>query len=64
MGEDGSGLTPMTMLRCVRCNQSHYNLPVLALANPIDEWDRYAVCPLNGQPILITDPMAVKTRVA
>lgn len=38
---------------CARCGSNHDNISYKQLFNPIDEFTHYALCPNNGQPILM-----------
>jgi len=38
---------------CSRCGENHGDVPALPLDRTSDEWSHYALCPTNGQPIMI-----------
>lgn len=39
---------------CARCGLEHPRISVYRLDNPDDEFGHFAICPTNGQPILIS----------
>lgn len=49
--EDSFPEHPITC--CPRCGGNHGYVPILPLERVADEWSHYALCPTNGQPIMI-----------
>jgi len=47
-----------TIRNCARCQQEHKDLEFRPLTNPIEDydgtiWNYWALCPNNGEPILL-----------
>lgn len=43
---------------CARCGQDHTNLEFKQFTNPVEDsdgtmWTHWALCPVNGEPILL-----------
>lgn len=45
---------------CPRCGLNHAQLRFTRLTNPVDDWKWWALCPVNGQPILMTCHSVIK----
>jgi len=46
----------LTFTNCQRCGGTHTDLVFLPLANAIDEWRWWSLCPATGQPVLASTP--------
>lgn len=38
---------------CARCGEKHVELRFKPLTHPADEWTHWALCPTNGEPIML-----------